>query len=1079
MALFIAAYFLCAFLGVFAFGPQGSPVTVWLPCGFYGAVLLLHKTRDWCRVVLAAGLAHLLLTLYFRVPVPESAGFFLANSAGALVGAWLMRRFVAEYPRLNSLKEFAGFVICLIFFGVTVRAGGDALILKWMEKDSSWLVSWRVWWCAASITTLIASPLVLIWRNRPALLRLRDYPPAKAVEFLMLLAGMLAGAWYVLVLGDGIAGHAAGWLPFFVIWAGLRFGTRGASLVIVLLSVLMASLTSHYLTGLTPEQISSGAQIFFLQTQLSLWAIGGMALAIVLEQRDFQMAQLREREQSVRETQERFLVFMDQTPGLAFIKDEKGRFVFVNAAWAKFFDRPLGSVIGQTSFDVWPAAIAASLVAGDRVVFSSDCPVETIESMPNRDGTSQDWMVAKFPLKDTRGNRLLGGFCFNITKTREAERAREALQLRYQRLYESLFDGFAATDLKGHFIESNQAMQEMLQFSAAEFKELSYQQITPAEWLPVEADILATQVMTRGYSNVFEKEYYRRDGGLVPVEVRIHLETNAAGEPVGFRGIIRDVSERVRAFRALERSERRLSLAVSATSDAIWEWNIATREAYFSPRWYEMLGYVDREFPMTAETFHKLCHPEDLARVIASFTADPNPSITHVSGCEFRLRARDGSWRWILARGKCVDHIKTGKPTCLSGTIMDITGRKLAELRAEAAARERDALEAKLRQAQKMEAIGTLAGGIAHDFNNVLGAIIAYTELARMDSAENPLVKKSLAQVLKACRRARDLVVQILSFSRQNKVERRIIPLQSVIKDGLKLLTSTLPSTIEIVEKINPEAGPVLADATQIHQVLVNLCTNAAHAIAGHCGRLEVSLDQVLVDEVLGRSTTPDLPVGDYVMLSVSDTGHGMDAETLTHIFEPFFTTKKPGQGTGLGLAVVHGIVRGHEGAVRVSSQPGIGTQIQVFFPTRSRAELNLKVSSDLLEPGKGERVLLVDDEPALCEATATLLGKFDYQVISSTKPVEALEMFRRQPDAFDLVLLDLTMPRLSGLELAASMLEQRPGLPILLISGFSGSLTSEIVRQRGISGLIMKPIVPTALLQAIRAALPKVTLPN
>jgi len=397
--------------------------------------------------------------------------------------------------------------------------------------------------------------------------------------------------------------------------------------------------------------------------------------------------------------------------------------------------------------------------------------------------------------------------------------------------------------------------------------------------------------------------------------------------------------------------------------------------------------------------------------------------------------------------------------------------RIVAVKRIEAMMRERNKLEIQLRQSQKMEAIGTLAGGIAHDFNNILGAIIAFTELARLDAGDNQAVQDCLKQVLKAGDRAKGLVQQILSFSRQNKVERRVVLLQPIVKEVLKLMGSTLPASIEVGSDIRPDAGTVLADTTQIHQVLVNLCTNAAHAMRGQNGRLEVRLDETQVDEALAH-TQPDLRPGKYVRLTVSDNGHGMDAATLSRIFEPFFTTKGPGEGTGLGLSVVHGIMQDHEGAIQVASQPGCGTVFQLFFPLHLAA-LETKLDSRLdLPAGSGQRVLYVDDEPALCLAAEGILKKFNYRVTTYTEPLFALEHFLREPASFDVVLADLNMPGLTGVELGREILVVRPEIPVLLISGFSGTWNQEKVRSLGLRDLIVKPISSSVLLQAIHEAL-------
>jgi nitrogen-specific signal transduction histidine kinase/ActR/RegA family two-component response regulator len=386
-------------------------------------------------------------------------------------------------------------------------------------------------------------------------------------------------------------------------------------------------------------------------------------------------------------------------------------------------------------------------------------------------------------------------------------------------------------------------------------------------------------------------------------------------------------------------------------------------------------------------------------------------------------------------------------------------------------------LEAQFRQAQKMEAIGTLAGGIAHDFNNILGIIIPYADMAKIDAGDNAAVQESLSQVLTAANRATDLVKQILTFSRQTKYERKPIFLQPVIKEVLKMLRSTIPTTIEIADKIQSSVPRVLADATQFHQVLMNLCTNASHAMRGTIGRLEVELDLFEADEAFLRDHA-DMQPGLYAKLVVGDSGHGMDEETLKHAFEPFFSTKEPGEGTGLGLAVVHGIVSEHKGSISVLSQPGKGTVFTLYFPAcdlprTGREELTQALT---MPRGKGERVLYVDDERLIAGIARKILLRYGYEVTTFFDPIEALAEFAKNPNEYAVAITDLTMPKMTGLDLAKSILEIRPGMPVILATGFTGTLTPDQIKNLGLSGMILKPVTPTTLTSAVYQALQKKT---
>jgi PAS domain S-box-containing protein len=371
---------------------------------------------------------------------------------------------------------------------------------------------------------------------------------------------------------------------------------------------------------------------------------------------------------------------------------------------------------------------------------------------------------------------------------------------------------------------------------------------------------------------------------------------------------------------------------------------------------------------------------------------------------------------------------------------------------------ERRQLETQSRQAQKMEAIGALAGGIAHDFNNILAIMFGSCYLLQLDTQGNAPVQESIRDLLQAAERARDLVQQILTFSRQREHKREVIRLEAIIKEATKFLRASLPAQIKIELNLAADAPAVLADATQIYQVVINLATNALHAMEGGCGRLTVNLDSILPGEAI-RRMHPELQAVPYARLTVADTGHGMDAKTLERIFEPFFTTKPVGKGTGLGLAVVHGIVRSHEGVITVESQPGQGTTFRLYFPAQTQETAPVPAASAQLPPGQGQKILLVDDEPVLTTIFQQALQRLNYQVTTSNSPRAALGWFREQPGRFDLVLTDLTMPEMSGLEVARRIHELRPELPIVLVSGHGEALTEAEQQQAGVSSLLDKPV--------------------
>jgi signal transduction histidine kinase/ActR/RegA family two-component response regulator len=383
---------------------------------------------------------------------------------------------------------------------------------------------------------------------------------------------------------------------------------------------------------------------------------------------------------------------------------------------------------------------------------------------------------------------------------------------------------------------------------------------------------------------------------------------------------------------------------------------------------------------------------------------------------------------------------------------------------------EQQRLEEQLRHAQKIEAIGTLSGGIAHDFNNILGIIVGYTDLALLEVPEGTSLWRKLNEVIKASSRAKDLVNQILTFSRQREQERRPIQISFIIKEVLKMLRASLPTTIEIRKNINAGLGMVLSDPTQIHQVLMNLCTNAAHAMREKGGVLEVTLSDIDIDSEAAAQHL-DLPPGQYQKLMVSDTGHGMDAKVMERIFEPFFTTKGPGEGTGMGLSVVHGIVKSLGGEITVKSRPGEGSTFEIFLP-RIKSEIFEEPEDVALPPHGNERILFVDDEEALVGIGQQMLENLGYDVVARTSSIEALNAFRAKPDKFDLLISDVTMPNMTGPELAKAVLHIRPDIPIILCTGFSDSISKEKAKAIGIQEFIMKPIVQREIADVIRRIL-------
>jgi len=776
-------------------------------------------------------------------------------------------------------------------------------------------------------------------------------------------------------------------------------------------------------------------------------------------------------EEALRVSEERYAIAMTGSHEGHWVWDIHSNQVYVSERLAEIFD--LDKEQRMTTLNEFFAKVPilrddyARVEQAVREHIAGATPRLDIEYRIVRDGEIR-WVLNRAKcFRDANGRaERMAGATVDVTERHHAEAALRESEERFALAVAGSNDGVLDWDIANdRMFTSERAMQIAGVVSDRQVH-------TRAEWtrlLQLHPDDVERhgedfRRHLAGESEVRVGDYRLRhpDGVYRWVRVRGRSVRHKDGRAIRWAGSVSDIDAQKRTEEALRRSEERYQLAVEGSNEGLWDWDLASDLLFLSPRAQDILWLEPCE-PLQSRRFwidRTPYHPDDVALVRRAIS-DHLRGITPHFAIEYRLRHHSGEWRWYRQRGVALRDA-SGKPYRMAGSMENISARKDAEA-------ERDRLELQLRQAQKLEAIGTLAGGIAHDFNNILSAILGYGELAQKDAREGTALRRNVDAALAAGMRAKSLVERILAFSRSGMAERVPVHVQSVVDEALDAVAASLPASVKLVRHVVAGDAAVLGDPTQLHQVVMNLCANAVQAMRA-AGPLEVTVDVCTLASTLPVATSTLAP-GRYVRLAVRDSGSGIAPHVLERIFDPFFTTKEVGVGTGLGLSLVHGIVTDLGGGIAVESRQGAGSTFTVYVPSRSWVGAPAVVEERVAR-GDGETILLVDDEEALVRLGEETLAELGYEPVGFSSSAAALATFRGEPDRFHAVLSDESMPGLTGSELVREIRRIRPDVPIVLMSGYVSAGLLARARDAGVAEVLAKPLVARDIARSLASAL-------
>jgi PAS domain S-box-containing protein len=748
---------------------------------------------------------------------------------------------------------------------------------------------------------------------------------------------------------------------------------------------------------------------------------------------------------ALRESEERFELFMDHLPGIAFIKDEDSRPVYMN----KYFREILGASdawVGQLTTDIFSGEMGERMVADDREAFRRGYKVRE-ERVVGEDGEERVYHTQKFVFATSSGAPLLGGLSMDITERKMAEEALGESESRFRLLSESSPMGVFHTDQEGAVLYTNTEWQKITEMTMSDSLGFGWAEALhpdDKEHILQEWEICLRE--QRGFNGDFR--FIRPSGDVRWVHTHTSPIRTDAGKIIGHVGVNEDITDRKETEIALQRSEEKYRKLTDTLPQIVYEMDVEGVLTFVNQRALDVFQYTEEEFAQGLTALEMLV-PEDRERAQQTIAMTMAGKTT--KGTEYTAQRKDGSTLPIIIYSAPI--MEGEKPVGLRGIILDLTEQKQ--------------LEDQLRLAQKAEAIGRLAGGVAHDFNNLLQVILGYGQMALNDLEKGSKAHDRVGEVMNAGHRATTLVSQLLAFSRRQLLKLENLDLNIVVHDIAKMVRRVIGEDVTFVVYSNPALNIIRADRGQIEQVLMNLCVNARDAMPDG-GQIAIqTANTALTAEFC--TTHPWAKPGEYVELKVSDTGFGMSEEILAQIFDPFFTTKETGKGTGLGLAMVYGIVQQHHGIVNVESKATVGTTFTLYFPVTQEPTLQPEEKEKKVPRGGTETILMAEDDSGVRRLAQTLLEGVGYKLIVARDGEEAVHLYNERHKEIELVLLDVVMPKLGGRKVFEHIRTMAPDLPILFSSGYTSDFGhTNFIMDEGLR-LISKPYDNDALLQAVR----------